>query len=96
MTAPVTAIPSPPRLLTPDADGYLRIERDSVYAQILLNLSQDRAQPTRAHDLVNRLYPRAYPTVMNALAYLVRCGYAEKLERGRYIARVGQVPGADA
>jgi len=85
-----------PRVLVPDEDGYLRLDRHTLHAQILLNLSQDRTAPSKAIALAERLYPASYPTVMNALRDLCHRGFAEKVGHGRYVARWGHVPGADA
>lgn len=81
------------RVLAPDVDGMLRIDRVSIHAQILLNLSQDYDAPTKAERITAALSDRWNgPHVFNALAYLVRLGFAERVGHGLYVRRVAPLP----
>lgn len=86
----------PPRLLALEDNGLLRIDRSSVYAQILLSLSQDYNAPTKAERITAALSDRwTSPHVFNALAYLVRLGFVERVEFGHYVRRWAPLPVAN-
>lgn len=85
--------PGRPSPFVLDDFGLLRLDRNTVYAQVLLLLSQDPAHPTKAATISTRLADRwGNASVMNALAALKVRGFVEKVGYGLYIRTWGQLP----
>ena len=85
-----------PKSLQPDADGFVRLDRTSAFAQILLHLSDDREAPTPVLRVMAALPQFTETTVRMGLSQLVDFGFAERVAHGKYVRLWGHIPGADA
>lgn len=74
--------------------GLLRIDRESVYCQVLLNLSDDPEHPTKSGSLVVRVRGWSKPHIHNALNELIRRGMVERVDHGLYVRRWAPLPEA--
>ncbi|WP_353265841.1 hypothetical protein [Gemmatimonas sp.] len=86
MSTPTTL----PKTLHPDASGFIRLDRPTCFAQILLNLHEER--PTKFEVLMSRL-SFSEQSVRGSLAILCEHGFTARVERGSYVRRWAPIPG---
>jgi hypothetical protein len=91
----MTIAHTPPASLTPDASGFVRIDRSSCFCQILLTLSEDEARPTKAATL-HRLLGFSEQAVRDSLATLVAHGFIQRVSTGHYVRRWAPIPGIES
>ena len=83
-----------PKTLEPDAAGFIRLDRRSCYAQILLNLSDNEELPTKYESLEARL-DFATQSIRDSLGTLCLHGFARRVRGAHYVRTWGQIPGVD-
>jgi hypothetical protein len=83
-----------PKALTPNAAGFICLDRRSCYAQILLALSDNEALPTKFETLEARL-DFATQSIRDSLGTLCLHGFVRRVRGAHYVRTWGQIPGVD-
>jgi hypothetical protein len=83
---------TPPKSLQPDAAGFVRLDRKSCFAQVMLNLSENEEFPTKAATLFARL-DFSEQSVRDSLLTLAAHGFVERVRPGHYVRRWAPIPG---